>query len=61
MKRVFHRIPLAKQVVKILEEIHQDLDQGTNRVVPSSRIIPLSDMAFANILRSIFANDSKIP
>ncbi|WP_169449605.1 hypothetical protein [Maritalea myrionectae] len=42
MKRVVYRIPLAMQVVKILEGIHQDRDQGTNRVVPSSGITPFA-------------------
>ncbi|WP_424983861.1 tyrosine-type recombinase/integrase [Maritalea sp. S77] len=46
-----HRIPLAKQVVEILHEIHCHRDIDTDLVVPSSRNSPLSDMAFTKFLR----------
>jgi integrase len=46
-----HRIPLAKQVVQLLREIDHQRNCETGLVVPSSRITPLSDMAFTKFLR----------
>ncbi|WP_027834152.1 tyrosine-type recombinase/integrase [Maritalea myrionectae] len=46
-----HRIPLAKQVVQFLQELHNQRICETNLVVPSSRNTPLSDMAFTKFLR----------